>query len=56
MMKTLIFPPIVIAGCTILMLSFANRFIFGVFQIQVANESGWPGTDFSMVIATQNLH
>jgi MFS family permease len=55
MAKTAIFTPILIAGCTILMISFAVRASFGVFQIPVANEFGWPRADFSMAIAIQNL-
>ncbi len=55
MTKTPIFTPVLIAGCTILMLSFAIRASFGVFQIPVANEFGWPRADFSMAIAIQNL-
>lgn len=55
MTKTSIFTPVLIAGCTILMISFAVRASFGVFQIPVANEFGWPRADFSMAIAIQNL-
>jgi MFS family permease len=55
MAKTAIFTPILIAGCTILMISFAVRASFGVFQIPVATEFGWPRADFSMAIAIQNL-
>jgi MFS family permease len=55
MAKTSIFTPVLIAGCTILMISFAVRASFGVFQIPVANEFGWPRADFSTAIAIQNL-
>ena len=55
MSKTSIFTPVLIAGCTILMISFAVRASFGVFQIPVATEFGWPRSDFSMAIAIQNL-
>jgi MFS family permease len=55
MTKTPIFTPVLIAGCTILMISFAIRASFGVFQIPVATEFGWPRADFSMAIAIQNL-
>jgi len=55
MAKTSIFTPVLIAGCTILMISFAIRASFGVFQIPVATEFGWPRADFSMAIAIQNL-
>ena len=55
MTKAPIFTPVLIAGCTILMISFAIRASFGVFQIPVATEFGWPRADFSMAIAIQNL-
>jgi len=55
MTKTPIFTPILIAGCTILMVSFAIRASFGVFQIPVAEEFGWLRSEFSMAIAIQNL-
>jgi MFS family permease len=55
MSKSTIFTPVLIAGCTILMISFAIRASFGVFQIPVATEFGWPRADFSMAIAIQNL-
>ncbi|MDP3195846.1 MFS transporter [Tabrizicola sp.] len=55
MPKASIFTPVLIAGCTILMISFAIRASFGVFQIPVATEFGWPRADFSMAIAIQNL-
>ncbi|PZQ97860.1 MAG: MFS transporter [Cereibacter sphaeroides] len=55
MTKTPIVTPVLIGGCIILMLSFAIRASFGVFQIPVAAEFGWPRADFSMAIAIQNL-
>lgn len=55
MTKTSIFTPILIAGCTILMISFAIRASFGIFQIPIATEFGWPRADFSTAIAIQNL-
>lgn len=55
MTRPSLFTPILIAGCTILMISFAVRSSFGVFQIPVATEFGWPRADFSMAIAIQNL-
>ncbi len=39
----------------IIMISFAVRASFGVFQIPVAQDFGWLRTDFSMAIAIQNL-
>ena len=47
--------PVLLAGCVILMLSFAIRASFGVFQIPIATEFGWPRAEFSLAIATQNL-
>ena len=55
MTKSALFTPVLIAGCVILMLSFAIRASFGVFQIPIAAEFGWPRSDFSMAIAIQNL-
>ncbi len=55
MTKTPIFTPVLIAGSVILMLSFAIRASFGVFQIPVASEFGWARTEFSLAIAIQNL-
>jgi MFS family permease len=47
--------PILIAGCVVLMISFAIRASFGVFQIPVASEFGWARAEFSLAIAVQNL-
>ncbi|WP_170330382.1 MFS transporter [Ruegeria arenilitoris] len=47
--------PILIVGCIIIMVSFAVRASFGVFQIPIASEFGWLRTDFSLAIAIQNL-
>ena len=47
--------PVLLAGCVILMLSFAVRASFGVFQVPVATEFGWPRAEFSLAIAIQNL-
>ncbi|MEO5614310.1 MAG: MFS transporter [Cypionkella sp.] len=53
--KSSIFTPVLIAGCVILMLGFAIRASFGVFQIPIAAEFNWPRAEFSMAIAIQNL-
>lgn len=50
-----LFTPILIGGCMILMINFALRASFGVFQIPVAETFGWPRAEFSMAIAIQNL-
>ena len=55
MTRTPLFTPILIAGCLIIMLSFAVRASFGVFQIPIAEEFGWLRAEFSMAIAIQNL-
>lgn len=47
--------PVLIAGCIIIMVSFAIRASFGVFQIPIAEEFGWARTEFSLAIAIQNL-
>ena len=38
-----------------MLVSFGVRASFGVFQIPVAEEFGWPRAEFSMAIAVQNL-
>ncbi len=50
-----LFTPILIGGCIILLLNFAIRASFGVFQIPIAQEFGWPRAEFSLAIAIQNL-
>jgi MFS family permease len=50
-----IFTPVLIAGCIIMMIGFAIRASFGVFQIPISSEFGWPRADFSLAIAIQNL-
>lgn len=53
--KSPLFSPILLGGCLIIMVGFAIRGAFGVFQIPIANEFGWVRADFSMAIAIQNL-
>ncbi|MEM8578882.1 MAG: MFS transporter [Pseudomonadota bacterium] len=55
MTKTSLFTPVLIAGCVIMMISFAVRASFGVFQIPIAEEFGWLRVEFSLAIAIQNL-
>jgi MFS family permease len=50
-----IFTPVLIVGCIIIMISFAVRASFGVFQIPIAEEFGWLRAEFSLAIAIQNL-
>ena len=47
--------PVLVVGCIIIMVSFAIRASFGVFQLPVAGEFGWARSEFSMAIAIQNL-
>jgi len=53
--KSSIFTPVLLVGCAIILISFAVRASFGVFQIPIATEFGWLRTDFSLAIAIQNL-
>ena len=39
----------------ILLIGFGIRASFGLFQLPIATEFGWPRADFSMAIAIQNL-
>jgi len=50
-----LFTPVLVAGCVIMLVSFAIRASFGVFQIPIAEEFGWLRVEFSMAIAIQNL-
>ena len=47
--------PILIMGSIILLINFAIRASFGVFQIPIANEFGWAREEFSLALAIQNL-
>ncbi len=47
--------PVLIGGCIIIMIGFAIRASFGVFQIPIAQEFGWLRSEFSFAIAIQNL-
>ncbi len=49
------FTPVLIGGCIIILVSFAVRASFGVFQIPIAEEFGWLRAEFSLAIAIQNL-
>ena len=50
-----IMTPVLIVGSFIIMISFAVRASFGVFQIPIAEEFDWLRTEFSLAIAIQNL-
>ncbi|WP_407494396.1 MFS transporter [Pseudooceanicola sp. MF1-13] len=47
--------PVLLVGCAIILVSFAVRASFGVFQIPIAEEFAWARADFSLAIAIQNL-
>ena len=53
--KAPLITPVLIAGCVIMMISFAVRASFGVFQIPIAEEVFWLRSEFSLAIAIQNL-
>ncbi len=53
--QTPLFTPVLIAGSMILLVGFAIRATFGLFQIPIAEEFGWPRAEFSLAIAIQNL-
>ena len=50
-----LFTPVLLVGCLIIMVSFAVRASFGVFQIPIAEDFGWLRSEFSLAIAIQNL-
>ena len=50
-----LFTPVLIGGSIILLINFAMRASFGVFQIPIAETFGWPRAEFSLAIAIQNL-
>ena len=50
-----LFTPVLITGSLIILLSFAVRSSFGVFQIPIAEEFHWLRSEFSLAIAIQNL-
>lgn len=53
--KSPLITPVLIAGSVVLMLGFAVRASFGVFQIPIAEHFNWPRAEFSLAIAIQNL-
>jgi len=53
--RTSLFSPVLIVGCLVIMVSFAIRASFGVFQIPIAAEFSWLRSEFSLAIAIQNL-
>ncbi|SPJ22974.1 MFS transporter [Palleronia abyssalis] len=53
--RTPLVTPVLIAGSIVILVSFAVRASFGVFQIPIGAEFGWPRSEFSLAIAIQNL-
>ncbi len=53
--KAPLFTPVLVASCAILLIGFGIRASFGVFQIPIAEDFGWPRAYFSLAIAIQNL-
>ena len=47
--------PVLVGGCLVILASFAIRASFGLFQIPISAEFGWPRAEFSLAIAIQNL-
>jgi len=52
---TALITPVLVAGSMVLLVGFAIRSSFGVFQIPIAEEFGWLRAEFSTAIAIQNL-
>ena len=50
-----LFNPVLIAGSFVLLISFAIRSTFGLFQIPIAEDFLWARSEFSLAIAIQNL-
>ena len=50
-----IFTPILVGGSLILLIGFAIRSTFGLFQIPIAEQFLWARSEFSLAIAIQNL-
>lgn len=55
MTRPSIVTPVLIAGCIVILVSFAIRASFGLFQIPIAQEFDWLRAEFSLAIAIQNL-
>jgi MFS family permease len=53
--RSSLFTPVLLVGSVIVIVSFAIRSAFGVFQIPIAEEFGWLRAEFSLAIAIQNL-
>ena len=49
------FTPVLIVACVIIVVSFAIRASFGLFQIPISAKFDWPRAEFSTALAMQNL-
>ena len=50
-----LFTPVLMIGCIIILVSFAIRASFGLFQIPISTEFDWLRAEFSLALAIQNL-
>ena len=50
-----LFTPVLLICCSIVLVGFAIRASFGVFQIPIQEEFSWPRSEFSLAIAIHNL-
>lgn len=55
MPKSGLITPILIGGSLIILISFGIRATFGLFQVPIEAEFGWPRSEFSLAIAIQSL-
>ena len=55
MTKSPLFTPVLLGASLIILVNFAIRGSFGMFQLPIASEFGWLRADFSLAIAIQNL-
>ncbi len=55
MVQSRLITPVLVAGSLIVLVGFAVRASFGLFQIPIATEFGWPRAEFSLAIAIQNI-
>ena len=46
---------IVVAGCTIALMTFGPRSAFGLFQLDMLQDRGWDRATFGLAVAIQNL-
>ncbi len=49
--ETPLLSPVLIAGSAVLLIGFGIRASFGLFQIPIAADFGWPRAEFSLAMA-----